>query len=158
MLGVHRRPIPKPAPLLDGFSIQNVVDLLWAPLSRWPTSPSKARDKVQREMTHSAQKTAKDMLSLGYTRLHITLLDVSETNGMVSAGLFQKKEGGRRRLMYFSSKLEHIEMGQTGADKTAHIVMCHKLKINTQHGVVGFLTSAECNNHTPSPHPHWTRQ
>ncbi|XP_046891656.1 uncharacterized protein LOC124477723 [Hypomesus transpacificus] len=79
-------------------------------------------------------------------------LDVSETGGTVTAVLFQRKEGERRVLMYHSSKLSNVEMGQTGCgrhltalakaiEKTAHIVMCHPLKVNTTHGVVSFLTS-----------------
>ena len=79
-------------------------------------------------------------------------LDVSETSGTVTAVLVQKKEGERRVLMYHSSKLCNVEMGQTGCgrhlaalanaiEKTAHIVMCHPLKVNTTHGVVSFLTS-----------------
>ncbi|XP_029298122.1 uncharacterized protein LOC115015101 [Cottoperca gobio] len=79
-------------------------------------------------------------------------LDVSETEGMVNGVLFQKKGGERHVLMYHSSKLDSVELGQTGCarhlaalaktiKKTAHVVMCHPLKVNTTHGVVAFLNS-----------------
>ena len=79
-------------------------------------------------------------------------LDVSETDGVVNAVLFQKKEGERKVLAYHSSRLDNIERGQTGCarylaalakaiDKTAHIVLCHTLVINTNHGVAAFLAS-----------------
>ncbi|XP_034084287.1 protein NYNRIN-like [Gymnodraco acuticeps] len=79
-------------------------------------------------------------------------LDVSESGGIVNEVLFQKKGGVRQVLMYHSSKLDNIELGQTGCarhlaalakviEKTAHVVMCHPLKVNTAHGVVAFINS-----------------
>lgn len=67
--------------------------------------------------------------------------------------LSQKKEGEKQVLMYYSTRLDNMGKGQAGCtrclgtlakaiDKTNHILMCHPLKINTNHGVVAFLSSS----------------
>jgi len=79
-------------------------------------------------------------------------LDVSDKGGIINVVLFQKKEGGRQVLMYYSSILDNIEKGQArcihylatlakAIGKTSHIIMCHPLKVNMNRGVVAFLGS-----------------
>ncbi|XP_073346961.1 protein NYNRIN-like [Pagrus major] len=101
--------------------------------------------------TKQALSTATALASPDYTApFH---LDVSEKSGIVNAVLYQQKEGERRILMYHSSRLDNMELGQGGCarhlaalakaiTKTEHMVMCHPLKINTNHGVVAFLNSS----------------
>ena len=54
--------------------------------------------------------------------------------------------------MYYSARLDSIERGQTtcarymaaltkAVTKTSHIVMCHPLKVNSDHGITAFLNS-----------------
>lgn len=101
--------------------------------------------------TKQALSQAAGLAAPDYTKTFF--LDVSEKGGVVNAVLFQKKEGERRVLLYHSSKLDNMETGQTGCTrhlaalakaitKTSHIVMCHELKVNTNHGVVAFLGSS----------------
>ena len=79
-------------------------------------------------------------------------LDVSETEGIVNAALYQKDRGGRKTLSYYSCKLDSIEKGQPACarhlaalaktiEKTAHIVLCHPLIINTNHGVSSLVAA-----------------
>ncbi|XP_039670590.1 uncharacterized protein LOC120567688 [Perca fluviatilis] len=79
-------------------------------------------------------------------------LDVSEAKGVVNACLFQKKEGGRRVLYYYSQKLDSVKSSQPpcvkfaagvakAIQKTAHIIMVHQLTVLTTHSVVAFLSS-----------------
>jgi hypothetical protein len=99
---------------------------LQAPLT-WTPEASTAFGLLKTDLSVAAALTAPDY---GKT-FH---LDVSEKEGFASAVLFQKHEGERRVLMYHSSKLDHIETGQTACsryvaavakaiEKTAHLVM-----------------------------------
>ncbi|XP_064877154.1 uncharacterized protein LOC135572653 [Oncorhynchus nerka] len=119
---------------------------LQAPLT-WTPEASTAFGLLKTDLSVAAALTAPDY---GKT-FH---LDVSEKEGFASAVLFQKHEGERRVLMYHSSKLDHIETGQTACsryvaavakaiEKTAHPVMCHKMQIHTHHGVAAYLISKE---------------
>ncbi|CDR00847.1 unnamed protein product, partial [Oncorhynchus mykiss] len=105
----------------------------------WSPEASAAFGQLKTDLAVAAALTAPDY---GKT-FH---LDVSEKEGFTSSVLFQKHEGERRVLMYHSSKLDHIEMGQTtcsryvaavakAIEKTAYLVMCHKMEIHTHHGV-----------------------
>ncbi|XP_064864485.1 uncharacterized protein LOC115135188 [Oncorhynchus nerka] len=113
----------------------------------WTPEASKAFGLLKTDLSVAAALTAPD-----YTKTFH--LDVSEKEGFASAVLFQKHEGERRVLMYHSSKLDHIETGQTtcsryvaavakAIEKTAHLVMCHKMQIHTHHGVAAYLISKE---------------
>ncbi|XP_031674692.1 uncharacterized protein LOC116367125, partial [Oncorhynchus kisutch] len=119
---------------------------LQAPLT-WTPEASTAFGLLKTDLSVAAALTAPDY---GKT-FH---LDVSEKEGFPSAVLFQKHEGERRVLMYHSSKLDHIETGQTACsryvaavakaiEKTAHLVMCHKMQIHTHHGMAAYLISKE---------------
>ncbi|XP_036808375.1 uncharacterized protein LOC110515180 [Oncorhynchus mykiss] len=119
---------------------------LHAPLI-WSPEASAAFGQLKTDLAVAAALTAPDY---GKT-FH---LDVSEKEGFTSSVLFQKHEGERRVLMYHSSKLDHIEMGQTtcsryvaavakAIEKTAHLVMCHKMEIHTHHGVAAYLMAKE---------------
>ena len=81
-------------------------------------------------------------------------LDVAETDGIINAVLFQQQEGvgctGRKILMYYSGKLDQVDQGKVACsrylaalakaiDKTAHIVMCYPLVVNTEHGVRAYM-------------------
>lgn len=79
-------------------------------------------------------------------------LDVSEQEGTVKAVLYQKQGGTRTVLMYYSSKLDNVEIGHPPCTrhcaaiakaliKTAHIVMQHTVHVHTNHGVAAFLDS-----------------
>nr|XP_046167153.1 uncharacterized protein LOC124003133 [Oncorhynchus gorbuscha] len=119
---------------------------LHAPLI-WTPQATDAFGLLKTELSVAAALTAPD-----YGKpFH---LDVSEKEGFTSSILFQKQEGERRVLMYHSSKLDHIDTGQTtcsryvaavakAIEKTAHLVMCHKLEIHTHHGVAAYLTAKE---------------
>lgn len=117
-----------------------------APLA-WTPEASEAFALLKTDLSVAAALTAPDYQS----KFH---LDVSEKEGFTSSVLFQKQEGERRVLMYHSSKLDHIELGQTtcsryvaavakAIEKTAHLVMCHPLEIHTHHGVASYLMSKE---------------
>ncbi|XP_062864415.1 protein NYNRIN-like [Trichomycterus rosablanca] len=113
----------------------------------WTIDAEKAFIDLKQALAHAEHLQAPD-----YEKPFF--LDVSERNGIVNAVLFQKggRESNRQILMYYSSKLDVMEQGQThctrqiaalakAVNKTAHLVMCHPLVINTNHGVVAFLTS-----------------
>ncbi|CAB1312096.1 unnamed protein product [Coregonus sp. 'balchen'] len=113
----------------------------------WTPEASTAFALLKTDLSVAAALTAPDYKN----KFH---LDVSEKEGFTSSILFQKQEGERRVLMYHSSKLDHIEAGQTtcsryvaavakAIEKTAHLVMCHKLEIHTHHGVAAYLMSKE---------------
>lgn len=91
-------------------------------------------------------------------------LDVDEKNGFVNAVLFQKGENrsttDRRVLMYYSSKLDNIEVGHStcvrhgaaigkAVQKTSHITMSNHTIVHPTHGVKAFLDS---NAFTMSSH------
>lgn len=99
---------------------------LHAPLA-WTAGASTAIALLKTEISAAGALTAPDYKN----KFH---LDVSEKEGFTSSVLFQKQEGERRVLMYYSSKLDHIEVGQTtcsryvaavakAIEKTAHLVM-----------------------------------
>ncbi|XP_064833110.1 uncharacterized protein LOC135547780 [Oncorhynchus masou masou] len=109
---------------------------LHAPLT-WMPDASKAFTLLKTDLSVAAA-----LISPDYNiKFH---LDVSEKEGFTSSVLFQKQKGERKVLMYHSSKLDHIEVGQTTCsryvaavakafEKTAHLVMCHPLEIHTHH-------------------------
>ena len=82
-------------------------------------------------------------------------LDVDERNGFVNAVLYQKNEEGstdRKVLMYYSAKLDPIEMGHPSCvrhvaaiaraiQKTAYITMSSETIVHTNHAVKAFLDS-----------------
>ena len=117
---------------------------LTAPL-KWSVAAEEAFTATKQALAHAASLASPD-----YDKdFH---LDVSETAAVVNAVLFQKKEGSRNVLMYHSSRLDSIERGQTvcarymaaltkAITKTSHIVMCHPLKVNSDHGITAFLNS-----------------
>ncbi|KAM5125669.1 LOW QUALITY PROTEIN: uncharacterized protein ACMZJ9_022047 [Mantella aurantiaca] len=117
---------------------------LQAPLV-WTPEGETAFTAVKRALSTASQLSCPDY-GLDF-HLH-----VSERNGIMSAILFQKRGGERRILQYASTKLGTVEMGHAhcaryvaaaakAVEKTAHIVMCHPLKITTHHGVVAFMNS-----------------
>ena len=111
---------------------------LTAPL-KWSVAAEEAFTATKQALAHAASLASPD-----YDKdFH---LDVSETGAVVNAVLFQKKEGTRNVLMYHSSRLDSIERGQTvcarymaaltkAITKTSHIIMCHPLKVNSDHGI-----------------------
>ncbi|XP_036816756.1 uncharacterized protein LOC110528531 [Oncorhynchus mykiss] len=113
----------------------------------WTPEASLAFSLLKTDLSVAAALTAPDYKN----KFH---LDVSEKEGFTSSILFQKQKGERRVLMYHSSKLDHIEVGQTtcsrymaavakAIEKTAHLVMCHPLEIHTHHGIAAYLMSKE---------------
>lgn len=96
---------------------------LHAPLA-WTAEASTAIALLKTDLSAAAALTAPDYKN----KFH---LDVSEREGFTSSVLFQKQEGERRVLMHYSSKLDHIEVGQStcsryvaavakAIEKTAH--------------------------------------
>ena len=70
----------------------------------------------------------------------------------MNAVLYQKERGERRVLSYYSCKLDTVENGKPpcvrilaaiarSIEKTAHIVLCHPLIVNTDHSVTALLAS-----------------
>ena len=91
-------------------------------------------------------------------------LDVDEKDGYVNAVLYQKGESrttlDRKVLMYYSSKLDNVEIGhptcvrhvaaiEKAVQKTSHITMSNQTIVHTTHGVKAFLDS---NSFTLSAH------
>lgn len=112
---------------------------------KW-TPEAEAQFISLKQILHSATMLAIPDYSLPF------FLDVSEKSGVVNAVLFQKKGGGRKVLLYYSSKLDSVENSQTpcikfaaavakAIQKTAHIVMHHPLTVLTTHSVATFVSS-----------------
>ena len=78
---------------------------LHAPLA-WTAEASTAFALLKTDLSAAAALIAPDY----NIKFH---LDVSEKEGFTSSVLFQKQEGERKVLMYHSSKLDHIEVGNT---------------------------------------------
>uniref|UniRef100_A0A4W5QDT9 Reverse transcriptase/retrotransposon-derived protein RNase H-like domain-containing protein n=1 Tax=Hucho hucho TaxID=62062 RepID=A0A4W5QDT9_9TELE len=73
----------------------------------WTPEASDAFARLKSDLSVAAALSAPNYRSTFH-------LDVSEKEGFTSSILYQKQEGGGRRvLMYHSSKLDHIELGQT---------------------------------------------
>nr|XP_040060401.1 uncharacterized protein LOC120835481 isoform X2 [Gasterosteus aculeatus aculeatus] len=109
----------------------------------WTVEGEEAFIQTKQSLAHAAALASPDYES----DFH---LDVGEKQGVVNAVLYQMRREGRAVLAYHSSKLDPIELGQVGCtrhlaaiaravQKTAYLVMCHPLKVHTDHGVVAYL-------------------
>lgn len=112
----------------------------------WTVDRDKAFQKVK-----SALSAAAHLASPNYEKDFY--LDVAETEGIVNAVLYQRERGERKILSYFSCKLDSVEVGKPpcirflaalakAIEKTAHIVLCHPLIVNTDHSVTALLASS----------------
>lgn len=112
----------------------------------WKPEAELAFINLKAQMSHAAHLHSADY-RLGF------FLDVAETTNSAHGVLFQKHAGTRRVLMYISTLMDPIEQRQPACarfaaglpkviDKTAHVVMGHKLTVLTTHSVISFVNSA----------------
>ena len=118
-----------------------------APLE-WDAAAEKAFIDIKQAMSAACTLHAPDYGSAFH-------LDVDEKNGFVNAVLYQKGDTGstdRKVLMYYSAKLDPIELGHPSCvrhvaaiahalQKTAYITMSSETIVHTDHGVKAFLDS-----------------
>jgi len=112
---------------------------------KWDPGRDRAFTKVKQALGKAAQ-LANPNYDLEF------VLDVAENGGIVSAVLYQKECGLRKVLCYYSCTLDTVERGKPrcsrflaavakSIEKTAHLVLCHPLIINTDHSVSALISS-----------------
>ncbi|XP_062338319.1 uncharacterized protein LOC134037045 [Osmerus eperlanus] len=111
----------------------------------WDIPAEEAFIKLKQDLARAAELALPDYTLPFY-------LDVSETTLSANGVLFQKKEGGKKVLLYLSVMFDNTEKRQplctkhaAGVakllQKSAHIVMGHPITVLTSHGGMAYINS-----------------